>query len=206
MRQIYYTIQILLRGRGGNVVKLLSLTLGLLVGILLFSQIVYELNFDTFYKEHERLVMFGTRDVSSEGVAGRWEWDTFRPAAAALAESLPDLVECATPVFFWYQPDLYIADKKLEDIQVVFGDTLYFRTMGIEVLKGDPQQLAQSFNAFVSQSKARELFGSEDPVGKKFNMDKRFDITVRGVYQDMPGNTAFPGNVLISLPTVEDNM
>lgn len=206
MRQIYYTIQILLRGRGGNVVKLLSLTLGLLVGILLFSQIVYELNFDTFYKEHERLVMFGTRDVSSEGVAGRWEWDTFRPAAAALAESLPDLVECATPVFFWYQPDLYIADKKLEEIQVVFGDTLYFRTMGIEVLKGDPQQLAQSFNAFVSQSKARELFGSEDPVGKKFNMDKRFDITVRGVYQDMPGNTAFPGNVLISLPTVEDNM
>ena len=43
MRQLYYTIQTLLRGRGGNFVKLFSLTLGLLVGILLFSQIAYEL-------------------------------------------------------------------------------------------------------------------------------------------------------------------
>ncbi len=206
MRQIYYVIQTLIRGRNGNVVKLISLTLGLLVGILLFSQIVYELNYDTFYKEHEQLVMFGTRQVSAEGEAGEWEWDTFRPAAAALAESMPDLVECATPVFFWYTPDLYIADKKLTDTQVIFGDTLYFRTLGIEVLSGDPQQLAQSFNAFVSQSKARELFGSENPVGKTFNMDKRFDITVRGVYEDVPGNTAFPSNILISLPTVEDHV
>ena len=58
MRQLYYTIQTLLRGRGSNAVKLISLTLGLLVGILLFSQIVYELNYDTFYKGHERLAMF----------------------------------------------------------------------------------------------------------------------------------------------------
>lgn len=205
MRQLYYTIKTLLRARSGNLVKLISLTLGLLVGILLFSQIVYELSYDTFYRDHERLVMFGTRDVSAEGVAGSWEWDTYRPAAAALAEALPDLVECAAPVFFWYQPDMYIADKKLTDTQVIFTDTLYFRTLGIEVLQGDPKWLAQSFNAFLSQSKARELFGSESPVGKTFNMDKRFDVTVRGVYEDLPGNISFPNNVIISLPTVEDN-
>ena len=205
MRQLYYIMQTLLRGRGSNVVKLISLTLGLLVGILLFSQIVFELNYDTFYKEHERLTMFGTRNVSAEGVVGGWEYDTYRPAAAALAESLPDLVECATPVFFWYQPDLYIADKKLEDTKVIFGDTLYFRTMGIEVLSGNPQQLAQTGNAFLSKSKAREWFGSENPIGKTFSMDKRYDITVRGVYEDVPGNISFPSNVLISLPTVEQN-
>lgn len=204
MRQLYYTIKTLLRARSGNLVKLISLTLGLLVGILLFSQIVYELSYDTFYKDHQRLVMFGTRDVSAEGVAGRWEWDTYRPAAAALAEALPDLVECATPVFFWYQPDLYLADKKLDDTQVIFGDTLYFRTLGIEVLEGDPKHLAQNDNAFLSRSKARELFGSESPVGKTFSMDKRVNITVRGVYEDLPGNISFPNNVIISLPTVED--
>lgn len=206
MRQIYYTFQTLLRGRSGNIVKLISLTLGLMVGILLFSQIVYELNYDTFYKDHERLVMFGTREVSAEGHAGDWEWDTFRPAAAALAESLPDLVECATPMFFWFQPDLYIADKKLEDVQVVFADTLYFRTMGIEVLSGDPQQLAQNNNAFLSKSKARELFGSENPIGKKFNMDKRNDMTVRGIYEDVPDNISFPSNIIISLPTIENQI
>ena len=203
MRQLYYTIQTLLRGRGGNVVKLVSLTLGLLVGVLLFSQIVYELNYDTFYKEHERLTMFGAREVSAEGIAGRWEYDTYRPAAAAVAESLPDLVECATPVFFWYQPDLYIADKKLEETKVIFGDSLYFRTMGIEVLSGNPQQLTQTGSAFISKNKAQEWFGTESPIGKTFSMDKRYDITVRGVYEDVPGNISFPNNVLISLPTIE---
>lgn len=48
MRQLYYTIRILLRGRGNNIIKLVSLTLGLLIGVLLFSQIAYELNYENF--------------------------------------------------------------------------------------------------------------------------------------------------------------
>ena len=31
MKQLYYTIQTLLRGRGSNIIKVISLTLGLLV-------------------------------------------------------------------------------------------------------------------------------------------------------------------------------
>ena len=49
MRQLYYTVQILLRGRGSNFIKLVSLTLGLLIGILLFSQIVYELSYESIF-------------------------------------------------------------------------------------------------------------------------------------------------------------
>lgn len=203
MRQLYYTLLTLLRGRGSNLVKLVSLTLGLLVGVLLFSQIVYELNYDKAYREHERLALFGARDITPEGEASYWEYDTWRPAAAALAESLPEQVECATPVFFWAQPDFYLEDKKLEKMQAIFGDTLYFRTMGVEVLKGDPQLLAQAGTAFLSRSKARELFGTQDPVGKTLSMDKRDVLTVRGVYEDLPGNVSFTHNILISLPTIE---
>ena len=63
MRQLYYTIQTLLRGRGGNFVKLFSLTLGLLVGILLFSQIAYELSYESFYKEPERVALLRLQSV-----------------------------------------------------------------------------------------------------------------------------------------------
>ena len=171
MRQLYYILQTLLRGKGGNVVKLLSLTLGLTVGVLLFSQIVYELNYDTFYKEHEKLAMFGTRMIQKNGEITDWEYDTFRPAAAALMESLPDEVECATPFIMFMQPDLYKDDNKLEDTQVLFGDTLYFRTMGIDLLQGDPHYLAQKGSVFLSQRKAREWFGDASPIGKTLSMD-----------------------------------
>lgn len=39
MKQIYYAIQSILHGRGSNVTKVISLSLGLTIGILLFSQI-----------------------------------------------------------------------------------------------------------------------------------------------------------------------
>ena len=185
--------------------KLLSLTLGLTVGVLLFSQIVYELNYDTFYKEHEKLAMFGTRMIQKNGEITDWEYDTFRPAAAALMESLPDEVECATPFIMFMQPDLYKDDNKLEDTQVLFGDTLYFRTMGIDLLQGDPHYLAQKGSVFLSQSKAREWFGDESPIGKTLSMDKSRELTVRGIYDDIPGNVLFRHNAVISLPTIEES-
>lgn len=43
MKQIYYAIQSTLHGRGSNVTKVISLSLGLTIGVLLFSQIAFEL-------------------------------------------------------------------------------------------------------------------------------------------------------------------
>ena len=57
MRQIYYTIRTLLRERGSNVIRVISLSLGLTIGILLFSQIAFELNFEQCYPDAERLAL-----------------------------------------------------------------------------------------------------------------------------------------------------
>ena len=90
MRQIYYTIQILLRGRGSNFIKLMSLTLGLLIGILLFSQIAYELSYENFYKDPERVALMRCRRVKDGVPDKEYDYSTFRPAAADLWEALPD--------------------------------------------------------------------------------------------------------------------
>lgn len=204
MRQLYYTVQILLRGRGSNFIKLVSLTLGLLIGILLFSQIAYELSYENFYKDPENVALMRCRRVK-DGISDKdYDDSTFRPAAADLWEALPDLIESASLSVNFYQPDCYIDDKKLEDMQVMFADTLFFQTIGLEILRGDPHELATPLSVFLSQSKARELFGDEEPVGKTFSMSKMLDVTVRGIYQDVPGNTVYPHNTVISLPTLEE--
>lgn len=127
MRQLYYTVQILLRGRGSNFIKLVSLTLGLLIGILLFSQIAYELSYENFYKDPENVALLRCRRVK-DGISDKdYDDSTFRPAAADLWEALPDLIESASLSVNFYQPDCYIDDKKLEDMQVMFADTLFSR-------------------------------------------------------------------------------
>ena len=57
MKQIYYAIQSILHGRGSNVTKVISLSLGLTIRILLFSQIAFELNYEKCYPEADRLVL-----------------------------------------------------------------------------------------------------------------------------------------------------
>lgn len=47
MRQLYYTLQTLIRGKGSNLIKIISLGLGLAVSILIFSRQAFELNYDT---------------------------------------------------------------------------------------------------------------------------------------------------------------
>ena len=46
MKQIYYVIRTLLRGHGSNVIKILSLALGLTMSILLFARVAFEQSFD----------------------------------------------------------------------------------------------------------------------------------------------------------------
>ena len=128
---------------------------------------------------------------------------TFRPAATDLWETYPELVECASRSADYWQPTLYVNNKRLEDVQVLFVDTLYLQTIGLQVLKGDAHDLANGNNAFLSQDKARELFGDENPIGKEISVEKEFNVTVRGIYQEVPGNTVFRHNVLLSLEAFE---
>ncbi len=66
--------------------------------------------------------------------------------------------------------------------------------------------MASIGNVFLSRSKAQELFGTEDPIGRTINMDRMLDLTVRGVYEDVPGNVSFSHNMVISLPTLEQGV
>ena len=53
MKQIYYVIQTLLRGRGSNIIKIISLGLSLTMSILLFSRVGYGQSFHTCNKKYE---------------------------------------------------------------------------------------------------------------------------------------------------------
>ena len=55
MKQIYYVIQTLLRGRGSNIIKVVSLGLGLTMSILLFARVAFEQSYDTCYKDYDNL-------------------------------------------------------------------------------------------------------------------------------------------------------
>ncbi|MDR1004910.1 MAG: ABC transporter permease [Prevotellaceae bacterium] len=203
MRQLYYTLQILLRGRGSNVIRLVSLTLGLLIGVLLFSQIAFEFSYEKCYEDSDKVVLLRSRIVTDGVPRKSYDNDVALPAATDLWAAMPDLIESGSASTNMLKPTMYLADKKLSDTEVMFVDTNYIQTIGLEVVHGNPNALASPYAIFLSQSKARELFGDEDPIGKVLSFDKRWDVTVRGIYRDIPGNTEYYHNMLMPLSAFE---
>ena len=203
MRHLYYTLQTLLRGHGGTAEKIISLTLGLAMGVLLFAQIAYELSFDRFYPNPDTLVMLRMRNVTKGVPEYGYNYGTYRPAAADLSEAFPELVESASLTSNLWTPAFYKDDKKLDDIQTLFADTAYFATTGLTLLKGDPKDLALHSNAFISESMARQLYGDESPIGKELSVEKLFNVTIRGVYADVPRNSIMPHDLLLPMAAMD---
>lgn len=203
MRHLYYTLQTLLRGHGGTAEKIISLTLGLAMGVLLFAQIAYELSFDRFYPNPDTLVMLRMRNVTKGAPEPEYNYSTYRPAAADLSEAFPELVESACLTSNFWRPAFYKDDKKLDDIQTLFADTAYFATTGLTLLKGDPKDLALHSNAFISESMARQLYGDESPIGKELSVEKLYNVTIRGVYADVPRNSIMPHDLLLPMAAMD---
>ena len=202
MRHLYYTLQTLLRGHGGTAEKIISLTLGLAMGVLLFAQIAYELSY-RFYPNPDTLVMLRMRNVTKGVPEPEYNYGTYRPAAADLSEAFPELVESACLTSNFWRPTFYKDDKKLDDIQTLFADTAYFATTGLTLLKGDPKDLALHSNAFISESMARQLYGDESPIGKELSVEKLYNVTIRGVYADVPRNSIMPHDLLLPMAAMD---
>lgn len=200
MKQLYYTIQTLLRGRGSNVIKVISLTLGLLVGILLFARVAFELNYDSYYSEPENLCIT-LRTGISDGIKKERNIDNYGKLAEAIRENFPDEVEDATVLDLFSQSPLYHEGKKMEHVILATSKSHVFSTLGIKVLLGDVSQLDRVDVIFISRSLARRLFADANPIGKTINIEIDYPLTVQGVFEDIPENTEFHFDGVYSFDT-----
>ena len=205
MRQIYYSIRTLLRERSSNIIRIISLSLGLTIGILLFSQIAFELNYEQCYPESERLAIVRGQitNLTSGETRGddgsNYDYTVCDPVAATLAQDMPEEIESASCVLSGGQYKMYYENKLIQDTHYIYADTCFFQTFGIPVLKGNPKDMIMPGSVFVSESFARKIFGDEESVGKILSADKQNDFTIRGVYKDVPENTMLTHDFVVSI-------
>ena len=201
MKQIYYVIQTLLRGRGSNIIKIISLSLGLTMSILLFSRVVYEQSFDKCFKDTDNLYqVWSVFSVKGESFPAQEQ--NCGPVAGAILENFSREVEAATSVGVWAaSAPLYNGTVRFGESKIV-ADSLFFRTMGIEVLSGNPEKdLMEKDVIYLSDRLAQKMFGGESPIGKVISYDHQYDLTVRGTYADLPENATINPDGVISMPT-----
>lgn len=200
MKQIYYVIQTLLRGKGSVLFKIVSLGLGLAMSILLFARVAYEQSYDTCFRDYNRIYQVWSQFVMN-GEAQESQTMNMGPLAGAILESFPKEVEGATCTNRYLASwPLYYGSHRFDERKLC-ADSLFFQTMGIEVLSGNPvQDLQQPNVVYLSKSLAEKMFGGEEPIGKVVSYNHERDLTVRGTFADLPDNTTVGADAVISLP------
>ena len=193
MKQLYYVIRTLLRGRGSNIIKVISLGLGLTMSILLFSRVAFEQSYDTCYKDYDDLYQIYSI-FSAEGEQFEPQKQNCGPVAGAILENFPKEVE------YFVSSPLYNGSVRI-DARKILADSLFFKTMGIEVLSGNPEKdLMQNDVIFLSDDLAQKIYGGENPIGKVISYNKELQLTVKGTYVDLPENATMRPEAVISLP------
>src|SRR5260221_132178 len=61
------------------------------------------------------------------------------------------------------------------------------------MIRGTRAGLKTMPSILISESVARSLFGSDDPINRTLRMNNSADVTITGVYEDFPANTEFNG-------------
>jgi putative ABC transport system permease protein len=200
MKQIYYVIQTLIHGKGSIPFKVISLALGLGMSILLFARVAYEQSYDTCFRDYKHIYQVWSMFLM-EGKEPEPQTMNMGPLAGAILESFPQEVESATCTNHYMASwPLYYGNVRFDEKKLC-ADSLFFQTMGIEVLSGNPVQDLQQPNViYLSQSLAGRMFGGENPIGKVISYNHERELTVRGTYADIPDNTTVKADAVISMP------
>lgn len=201
MRQLYYVIQTLLHGRNANVIKIVSLGLGLTMSILLFARVAFDLSMDTCFKDYQNLYqVWSIYTINGEPKSPQQM--VLGPLAGGILQHFPDEVESATSTSWMLQSSLLYGDTDFWG-RITTADSLFFETMGIEVLKGNPRQdLQQRDVIYLSERFAQKVFGEENPIGKTFRYGEDMVFTVKGIYATIPDNSTLRAEAVVSMPTL----
>ncbi|MDR1203801.1 MAG: ABC transporter permease [Tannerellaceae bacterium] len=204
MKQLYYTFRYLLRGKGSNLIKITSLTLGLVVALVLFSKVAFEVSYDKSYPDADRIYRI-QRNIAT---AGEITYDgpiINAPVPAAMKESLAE-VEEATVMQGWADETVFTLENVNYKEKMLIADSSFFDLFGISVINGDKQKLAVAASIFLSRSAASRIFKQEDPVGQTLVM-KSSDtpLTVAGLFEDIPENRSLRFEAVLSFQTLIHN-
>lgn len=198
---LYYIFRTMLAQKGANAIKIISVAVGLLVSCVIFTRLEYNYSYDTCFKDYDRLYqVWMTYDINGEKL-GPFS-SCVGKLSGGIYDELSEYVEASTNIYSRPSADLFDGDSRLE-LDLLASDSLFFETMGIEVLAGQPKyDLALPNVIYLSESVAKKLYGDEDAIGRTLMMDKETSITVKGIFKDVPENiTLQQFNAVLSFPT-----
>ena len=187
-----------------KLIKILSLGIGLAIGIVLIAKVCFELSYDSFYKDVDRIYWITENIIFQEGGDPDDFWGTSGGIAPGFKAEVPG-VEAATRYSTLISgAQLYDESDNLITGLCIGADTCFFDFFNRDFLAGDPMQALQEYNGdiAVSRSFAEKLGGVNEAIGKQIYSDvwgPNVKLTVVGVFEDFPKNGSIQCDIVTTI-------
>ncbi len=209
MFRSYLTIgtRTLLRQKLFTTINILGLAIGLASFLLISEYVRFEESYDRFFTNANRIYRMSTVQVVNGKVKVE-DKDAmiYHPGPQTLKDELPE-VEEATVTYKFDELIFRQGESVVQEKGIVSADSNFFKVFDYRIIQGALEtMLTEPYSLVLTQSKAAFYFGGQDPLGQTLEILGEFNrpFKVTGVMQDVPENTQYKFDLLISDGSIRD--
>ena len=179
----------LIKNRVYSLISISSLSIGMAVSILLLIYVADELSYDRYHENADNIYRLCKDDQAYQAPQ----------IAKLLTDKLPEIKEYAR-VFPGHGMIVQYKEQKFNESTTAFVDADLLRIFSFKFKFGNAETaLEQPETIVISEKAAQKYFGNENPIGKLLTLNNDDKFTITGVFEDMPHNSHFRYDFLISL-------
>jgi putative ABC transport system permease protein len=213
--QLLFALRRLTRHKLTTSINILGLAMGITVCLIIFLLAKYELGYDRFHPDGDRIYRFVGASLDPKN--GRGDMG-FVPVPLP-DDARREITGFETVAAFdnWYadvvvprpgkQNLVFYAAKQGEPSDIIIAQPEYFSIFRYRWLAGNPATaLKEPFRVVLSEKEAIRYFGHGDPdqwLGRPLVYQDSLQVTVSGIVQDWKENSDFAFRDFISYATIE---
>lgn len=191
----------LFRNLGFSIINVLGLAIGIACSVLIFLFVSFELSFDRFHENSDRIYRIGVEALI--GSTEIHQLGTPALAAKALYDEYPE-VEAVCRFHAGQSYTVKYEEKEFLEQKIFLTDSTFFDMFSFRFVKGIPGTALSLPNQVVlTESYAGKYFGTEDPLNKIIFVNDTLTFTVSGIIEDVPDNSHYHFDMLFSIISFE---
>ena len=195
----------LLRNKVYSFINIAGLALGLTVSMLILLFVMHEISFDKFHANGDRIFQV-IQEVKIDGNNG---------ISTGMSSKLAPSMKADNPEIIDYTRILQYSRKKkiiknpenpylrFNEKDLIFAEPSFLQLFDFQLLEGDKiSALANPFSMIITETIAKKYFGNQNPIGKTLLYDNKYLFTITALAKNLPSNSTFQFNILMSLNTI----
>jgi putative ABC transport system permease protein len=195
---IKFAYRNILKNKVFSLINVVGLSIGIACCILAFLYIQDQLGYDKHFSNTEDKYLFYHNIFSG---------NTYEDATPLLL--LPELQQNFPEIqsgcrIHKSEYNLKINGEHFYPKQMLFVDSNFYSFLGWDLVYGNPHTSLQApYSVTISEKKAHEFFGDENPVGKNVLINLNNPGTITGVFKDLPDQSHIQADFIVSMSSLK---